>query len=280
MHGKVVVVTGGNTGIGKETARALAEKGARVVIASRDVAKGQRAAAEIGRGVEVMGLDLASFVSIRAFAEDLLRRFDRLDVLVENAGLVLSDRRETAEGYEMTFGVNHLGHFLLTELLLDRLKESAPARIVVVASDAHRRARNGIDWSDLQRTGHYSGVRAYCESKLANVLFARELARRLEGTGVTVNALHPGVIASDFARDGDVKGFLGRLVRLVGPFLKTPARGALTSIHLASSPTVEGITGGYFTNCKLVKPSRAARDEAAARQLWDESERLITIRSA
>jgi NAD(P)-dependent dehydrogenase (short-subunit alcohol dehydrogenase family) len=273
---KVVVVTGGNTGIGKEAARALAKMGAQVAIGARDHAKGQAAADEIG--ARFFHLDLADFASIRAFAQEILAAYDRLDVLLLNAGLVLGDRRETKQGFEQTFGVNHLGHFLLTDLLLERVKASAPSRIVVVASDAHRRA-HGMTWDDLQHTRSYSGVDVYSESKLANILFARELARRLEGTGVTVNSLHPGVIASGFARDGDLKGIFGLLWKIGAPFMKTPVQGAQTSIHLCSSPEVEGVTGEYFKDSKITKPTRFARDDAAARRLWDESERLIAIRS-
>lgn len=284
MHGKLVVITGGNTGIGKETARALSRQGARVVIGCRDVAKGERAAAEItaesGREVAVLALDLASFASIRAFAEQVLDTCPRVDVLLLNAGVVLGDRRETADGFEATFGINHLGHFLLTELLLDRVKASAPSRIVVVSSDAHRRAKTGLDWDELAQRRHgYSGWQVYCESKLANVLFTRELARRLEGTGVTVNALHPGVVATEFAQGGDVRGPVSWFFRFASPFLKTPAQGAVTSIFLASSPEVDTTTGGYFKDCQEVKPNRAARDDHAARRLWEESERLIAIRS-
>lgn len=279
-----MVITGGNTGIGKETARALSRMGALVVIGCRDVAKGERAAAEIraqtGGELVVLPLDLASFESIRAFAQQVLDRWARIDVLLLNAGVVLGDRRETKEGFEATFGVNHLGHFLVTELLLERVEASAPARIVVVSSDAHRRAKSGLDWDELvQRRHGYSGWQVYCESKLANVLFTRELARRLEGTGVTVNALHPGVVATEFAQGGDVRGPVSWFFKLGAPFLKSAAQGAETSIFLASSPEVATTTGAYFKDCHEVKPNRAARDDHAARRLWEESERLIAIRS-
>jgi len=282
LRDRVIVITGGNAGIGKETAVGLAQKGATVVITARDQQRGAAALEEIrgrtGRDDErlvVMPLDLASFASIRAFASDLLDRSDRLDVLVNNAGLVLRQRRETADGFEMTFGVNHLGHFLLTDLLLDRLRAGESARIVNVSSDAHKQARNGLDFDDLQSTRRYRGFAVYSKSKLANILFTRELARRLDGTNVTVNALHPGFAASRFGRDGDT-GRLGDVAMLVTrPFAINAAQGALTSIHVASSPDVDGITGQYFSKCALATPSRAAQDDDAARRLWDASEQLI-----
>ncbi len=278
-----MVITGANTGIGKETARALAQKGARIAIGSRNTEKGEAAAAEIraetGADVQNFALDLASFASIRAFAAEILARYDRIDVLVLNAGLILGERRLTDEGFEATFGVNHLGHFLLTELLLERVRASAPSRIVVVSSDAHRRARAGLDWDDLIQRNRYRWFDVYAESKLANNLDPRELARRLEGSGVTVNALHPGVVATEFARGGDLGGLRELAFKLAAPFLKTPAKGAATTIHVAASPDVT-TTGAYFKDSQPVKPSRPARDDAAARRLWDESERLIAIKSA
>ena len=285
LRDRVIVITGGNAGIGKETAVGLAEKGATVVITARDQQRGAAALEEIrgrtGRDDErlvVMPLDLASFASIRAFASDLLDRSDRLDVLVNNAGLVLRQRRETADGFEMTFGVNHLGHFLLTDLLLDRLRAGESARIVNVSSDAHKQARNGLDFDDLQSTRRYRGFAVYSKSKLANILFTRELARRLDGTNVTVNALHPGFVASRFGRDGDT-GRLGDVAMLMTrPFAINAAQGALTSIHVASSPDVDGITGQYWYKCALATPSRAAQDDAAARRLWQVSEQLIAGR--
>lgn len=283
MKDKVVVITGGNTGIGKETARGLSRLGAKVVIACRDLAKARGAAEEItketGNEVRVFSLDLADFASIRAFAAELLAAYPRIDVLLLNAGLLLGDRRETKEGFEATFGINHLGHFLLTELLLERLKASAPARIVVLASDAHRGARHGLSWDDFGRTRGYSGWGAYCESKLANILFTRELSRRLEGSGLTVNAVHPGFVATEFGRGGDVKGFMGKLVGWSQVFARTPVKGAETSIYLASSAEVAGVSGEYFFDKKRRKPTRFARDDEAARRLWDESERLIAIKS-
>ena len=279
MDQRTVLITGGNTGIGRATAQALAERGADVVITSRDTQRGKEAVEAIeraiGRRIAVLPLDLASFQSIRSFAAAFLARYESLHVLINNAGLILSDRRTTAEGFEQTFGVNHLGHFLLTNLLLDRLKQSAPARVIHVASEAHRIARKGLDFDDLQARTHYRGLGVYARSKLANVYFARELARRLEGTGVTSNALHPGTVATRFARDGDVKGIVRWFYKLLGRLLKTPTQGAATSIHLASAPELEGVSGKYFKNRKEIRPTRVARDDEAAARLWAASEGLV-----
>jgi NAD(P)-dependent dehydrogenase (short-subunit alcohol dehydrogenase family) len=279
MEGRTVLITGGNAGIGRATAEALAARGAEVVITSRDAGRGEAAAAAIGRAagrpVSVMELDLASFASIRAFAGRFLERYPALHVLVNNAGLLLSDRRTTAEGFEQTFGVNHLGHFLLTKLLLDRLKGSSGARIVNVSSDAHRSARSGLEFDDLQSERSYKGFPVYARSKLANVLFTRELARRLDGCGVTTNALHPGVVATRFAADGDARGPVAWFFRFARPFLRTPMDGAATSIHCATAPELEGVTGRYFANRAERAPSRAALDDDAARRLWDASEELV-----
>jgi NAD(P)-dependent dehydrogenase (short-subunit alcohol dehydrogenase family) len=279
-----VVITGGNAGIGKETAVALARAGMQVVITSRDRTRGRAALDEVRtRGesdaVELMDLDLADFASIRRFADDYLAGHDRLDVLVNNAGLVLTQRSETVDGFETTFGVNHLGHFLLTQLLLDRIRASAPARVVVVSSHAHKSARKGLDFDDLQSENGYSGFRVYGRTKLANIYFARELGRRLEGTGVTVNALHPGFVASRFGRDGD-SGRMGNVAMVMGrPFAISPEKGARTSIYLATSPEVADVTGGYFYKCRPSTPTKVARDDEAARRLWAVSEELVATAS-
>jgi NAD(P)-dependent dehydrogenase (short-subunit alcohol dehydrogenase family) len=281
MAGKVVVITGGNTGIGKEAAVGLASLGARVIITSRNEERGRSARQEIAErsgndSVDVMPLDLASFRSIRSFAADALDRFDHLDVLVNNAGLILHRRAETQEGFEETFGVNHLGHFLLTDLLLERLRASAPARVVVVSSNAHKGARQGLDFDDLQAEHKYRWAKAYSKSKLANIYFARELARRLDGAGVTVNALHPGFVRSEFGRGGDLGGIYGWGIKyLASPFAISPEKGARTTIYLASSPDVEGVSGGYFYKSKPSNPSAAAQDDEAASRLWDASEKLV-----
>ena len=282
MNGKTVVITGGNSGIGLETAVGLAGMGATVVITARDAERGKQAVDDVrGRSgsdaVDLAVFDLASLASVRAGAAELLDRCPRLDVLVNNAGLVLTDRSETVDGFETTFAVNHLGPFLLTNLLLDRIKASAPARIVNVASTAHKGARKGLDFDDLQATGRYSGMRAYSASKLANILFTVELAKRLKGTGVITNSLHPGTVRTGYGRDGDARGVLGVGIKIAAPFFLSPAKGAATSIYLASSPEVADTNGEYFVKCKARKPASAARDEAAATQLWDESEKLVGL---
>ncbi len=284
-EGKRVLVTGGNTGLGLETAVALAAMGASVTITSRNAERGEAARQQIversGAGdVEVMALDLARFASIRAFAADFLDRHDRLDVLVNNAGLILSERTETEDGFETTFGVNHLGPMLLTDLLLDRLRASAPARIVVVASEAHKFALDGLKFDDLQCRGHFFSYRVYGRSKLANIYFTRALARRLEGSGVTVNAVHPGSVATRFARDGDTRFVTALTTFVARPFARTPEAGARTQVWAAAAPELEGVTGEYLVSSRRAngKLSRAARDDEAAERLWRASEELIAGR--
>jgi NAD(P)-dependent dehydrogenase (short-subunit alcohol dehydrogenase family) len=280
LTGKTVLITGGNAGIGKETAVDLASMGAQVTITARDPARGAAARDEIrtrsGRDdVDVMALDLAQLASVREFAGEFAARHDRLDVLVNNAGLVLSSRRETVDGYEMTFQVNHLGHFLLTELLRGQLVAGAPSRVVNVASDAHKSARRGLDFDDLQSQRRYRSFAVYGKTKLANILFTRELARRWDGSGVAANAVHPGFVASSFGRDGDT-GILGKLVfPLLKPFALNAAQGAQTSVYVASAPELEGITGGYWVKSAPASPSTAAQDDAAAARLWMVSEQLV-----
>lgn len=280
MDGRTVVITGGNAGIGKETAIALARDGARVIFASRDAARGTAALGEIversgSTAVEVMPLDLASLASVRAFATAVLDATDRIDVLVNNAGLLQQHRSETADGFETTFGVNHLGHFLLTDLLRERLVASAPARVVVVSSNAHTFARTGLDFDDLMATRRYSAFPVYSRSKLANILFTNELARRLAGTGVTANSLHPGYVDSRFGRDGDSGGldwFFGLGARL---FAIPPDEGASTSVFLSRDPSVADATGAYFVKSKVKQASRHATDPVAAARLWEISEQLV-----
>ena len=283
MNGKVVLITGGNTGIGKETAIALAKLGATVTITSRDPDKGAAALADIRRQagsqtVECMRLDLASLANVHRFASEYLATHPRLDVLVNNAGLTLSQRSETQDGFESTIGINHLGHFALTGLLLERLKHSTPARIVVLSSDAHRGALRGLDFDDLQTRRGYGGLGVYCKSKLANLLFTLELAERLQGSGVTVNAVHPGVVATEFAGADDVPGLFGLLVKASHVFSISPAKGARTSVYVASAPEVDGVTGKYFVRSKAVRPSRQAQDKQAALRLWEVSEQLTGVR--
>lgn len=289
LTGQVIVVTGANAGIGLETAVALAGMGATVVMTARTRSKGDVARSEVlarsgapDERVVLGDLDLASFASIRAFAAWFLDRFERLDVLVNNAGLILDARQETEQGFEMMFGVNHLGHFLLTDLLRQRLVDSAPARVVVVSSMAHRFAVGGLDRSDLQSTSGYRGFPVYCRSKLANAQFALELSRRLAGTAVTVNCLHPGSINSHFGGDGDT-GAMGWLIKAFGRIvLRSPKSGAKTQVLLASStdPRVASASGGYWSHGRRWRPSKAARSTEAAAWLWQESERLVVAASA
>ena len=285
MQGKTVVVTGGNSGIGLETGAALAAMGARVLLTARNADKGRAGVADIAQRcggqaqVQLVVFDLADLSSVRRGAAEILEEAARIDVLVNNAGLVLTERRETVDGYEATFAINHLGPFLLTNLLLDRVRESAPARIVNVASTAHSAARKGIPFDDLQSTHRYRGMRVYGESKLANILFTLELARRLSGYGVTANSLHPGTVRTGYGADGDATGFLAFGIKIASPFFLSPAKGARTSIYLASSPEVEGVSGEYFVKCKPKQPRRPARDPEAARRLWEVSEELVGLTS-
>jgi retinol dehydrogenase 12 len=278
MHGKVAIVTGSNIGIGKETAVGLAAMGATTVMACRNQEKAQAAAAEVRHrassdDVHVVPLDLADLASVHACAGTLLERFDHIDLLVNNAGGIWSVRQETAQGFEQTFGVNHLGPFVLTNLLVDRLARSSPSRVVNVASVAHHWAR--LDWDDLQCTKRYKPFKAYGRSKLSNMLFTRALARRLEGRGVTANALHPGSVASGFGMDGDLKGLRGLGNRMYRPFEISAATGAKTSIYLAAAAEVEGHSGGYYARSKPGRPSRRARSDEDAERLWHESEKLV-----
>jgi retinol dehydrogenase-12 len=277
VNGKTVIVTGANSGIGFETAVALAGFGARVVMTARDQAKGDAAARAVqarvpGADVHLMLLDLASFASVRAFAEAFLARFDRLNVLINNAGLILDRRRLTEDGNEMTFQVNHLGPFLLTNLLLDHLKASAPSRVVNVSSVTHRGA--SIDFDDLQSEASFGAMKAYAMSKLCNLLFTRESARRLYGTQVTANALHPGSVRTGFSGGGDTR-LLSIGWKIISPFLISAKRGAKTPVYLASSYDVEAVTGEYFVRSRRATPSANARDDEVARRLWEVSEELV-----
>jgi len=277
MTAKTCLVTGANSGIGKEIARGLAAAGASVLMVARDRERGEAARAEVAlstgnQKVELLVCDLSSQRQIRELAATVLGGCDRLDVLVNNAGLTLDKRILTEDGIETTFAVNHLAPFLLTHLLLERLKASKPSRIVTVASDAHRGAR--IDFDDPSAERGFSAWRAYCQSKLANILFTRELARRLRGTGVTATCLHPGVVRTGFGRQGPALIRVG--TRIVGMFLLSPAKGADTAIWLATSPEVEGASGGYYQKRRLTNPALAARDPAAAARLWELSEAFTT----
>jgi len=272
MHGKTVLITGGNSGIGAAAAEALAERGARLLLACRDLGKAERVREQIAtrsrnHAVHVLPLDLGSFASVRALAASLNERFERLDVLVNNAGIFPARKILTEDGFEAQFGVNHLGHFLLTHLLLDLLKASAPARVITVTSRLHR--FGSIDFASFRGETAYGPWRAYFQSKLANLLFSNELARRLAGTGITSNALHPGGVKTGIMRDASPASRLFSLF-----FLNSLERGARTPVYLACSPEVEGVTGGYFIACKARRPARVARDEALAGRLWRASAAL------
>jgi retinol dehydrogenase-14 len=278
MAGRTVVVTGGTGGIGKATAVGLAAMGARVAITGRDRQRAEQAAREIravgGPEVGVFVADMSSQAEVRRLAAELLSALPRLDVLVNNVGGFWQTRHVTADGLERTFALNHLAPFLLTHLLLDRLEESAPARVVTVSSGAQAMGRIGFD--DLQGERSYSGQRAYNQSKLANLLFTYELARRLDGSGVTANALHPGVVRTAFGAEDP--GTLQRLfVPLVRPFLKSPEQGAVTSIRLASSPELEHVSGQYFINGRPKRSSARSYDRAVARRLWETSAELVGL---
>ena len=282
MVGKIVLITGGTGGIGKATAIGLARLGARVGITGRDVARTGQVAADIraasgNPAVDAFAADMSSQAEVRRLAVAVLETYPRLDVLINNVGGFWAHRHPTADGLERTFALNHLASFLLTNLLLDRLKASAPARVVTVSS--HVQAEGHIDFDDLQGARNYSGQSAYSQSKLANVMFTNELARRLDGTRVTATSLHPGFVRTDFGAEDQVRFFavLGRLVR---PFLKTPAQGAQTSIYLASSPNVAGVTGQFFASRKPKTANRAAYDADVTARLWDVSANLVGITSA
>jgi len=278
MAGRTVLVTGGTGGIGKATATGLAARGACVAITGRDRERAESAAADIraegGPPVDVFVADMSVQAEVRRLAAEVLAAVDRLDVLVNNVGGFWNSRHVTADGLERTFALNHLAPFLLTHLLVDRLVESAPARVVTVSSDAHRLGR--IDFDDLQGERSWSGQTAYNQSKLANVLFTYELARRLEGTSVTAAALHPGVVNTSFGAE-DPRGIQRVLLPLMRPFMKSPARGAATSIHLASAPELERVTGRYFVNSKPKKSSDASNDGATAARLWRRSGELVGL---
>lgn len=273
------MVTGANSGIGLEVVKGLARQGARVVMVGRDERRLADARALVQREtgsdrLDVLLADFTSLASVRACADAFRQRYDRLHVLVNNAGLVLNRREVTEDGYEKTFQTNHLAPFLLTLLLLDVIEASAPARIVNVSSDAHRTGR--LDLDDLQSQRSYSGFRAYGTSKLANILFTTELARHLEGTGVTANAVHPGFVRTNFGRNNGGP-FRALITLLQGVVAITPQQGADTPLYLATSPEVEGVTGCYFVKRKVQIPSGAARDDDAARRLWEASERLAGL---
>lgn len=275
MDGKTCVVTGANAGIGRATAAGLAKAGARVVMVCRDRGRGEAARAEVAEQsgsdrVTLRLADLASLADVRRLADELAAEEERIDVLVNNAAIMPRGRETSADGHELQFAVNHLAPFRLTTSLLDKLKASAPARVVTVASNAHR--KGVVDFEDLDAEKRYDSRLAYCTSKLMNVLFTRELARRLEGTGVTANCLHPGVISTALLRQYFPP--LGPLAFLTNLFFKTPEDGAKTSIWAATSPELDGVTGRYLSDEAIAEAEPRGRDDRVAARLWQVSEEL------
>ncbi|MEW9502943.1 SDR family oxidoreductase [Jeotgalibacillus marinus] len=279
MGMKIALVTGANSGMGLVTAVELAKQGMHVVMLCRDPRRGKVAwisAKEQSGSQEItlMNADLGSMESIRAFAAAFKEKFDHLDVLVNNAGLISFKRQVTNDGFESQLGVNHLGHFLLTNLLLDEIKRAEAGRIVVVSSGAHKWGK--MDFEDPHFERGYNVAKGYGRSKLANVLFTKALAKRLEGTNVTVNALHPGAVATNIGVDRKTE--FGRLfTRMLKPFYLTPAQGASTAIHLATSDEVSNVTGKYFYKMKETDVSAEAKDERVAEELWDWSEERVSL---
>jgi retinol dehydrogenase-14 len=279
MTGKTVLITGGTGGIGRATAVGLASMGARVGITGRDKGRAQRAAAEIASesgasGVDVFVADMSSQVDVRRLATEVLAAYSRIDVLVNNVGGFWSHRHLTADGLEHTFALNHLAPFLLTTLLLERLKASAPARVVTVSSGAQSMGK--IDFDDLMGERTYSGQTAYNQSKLANVMFTYELSRRLAGTGVTATALHPGMTNTSFSAEDPSRAF-APLVAVLRPFMRSPQKGAETPVYLASSPDADGLTGQYFADREAKKSNKTSYDTAIAARLWKVSAGLVGV---
>ncbi len=299
MAGKTVLVTGATQGIGRASAKALAQLGARVGIVGRDAKRTEETAAMIraevpAAQVDTFLADLSLMSDVRKLAEEVKAKYSELHVLLNNAGAIFTTRGVTKEGLEQTFALNHMSYFLLTNLLTDLLKKSAPARVVNVSSDAHPLARldprvvkavadpggsivapKRIDIDDLQSERSYSPMAVYAMSKAMNILFTRELSRRIEGTGVTANCLHPGVIQSGFGHNNG--GFFGWLVKIGGPFLSSPEKGARTSVYLCSSDEGGRVSGQYFKNRKVAKVSAAARNDESAKVLWEKSAQIAGI---
>jgi retinol dehydrogenase 12 len=278
LSGKTCLITGATSGIGRATATALAGMGASLLLVGRDRARGEETVAEIAqrtgnRDVALLLGDLSSQADVRRVAAKFLASDRPLHVLINNAGVVNLRRSVTVDGIETTFAVNHLAYFLLTTLLLPRLVASAPARIVNVASDAHK--FGPLDFDDLENTRRYRAMRVYGQSKLANILFTDELARRLAGSRVTANSLHPGAVGTGLGKNNGAWARV--IIAMLRPFFRTPADGAATSVYLASSPAVEGVTGKYFARQREHRTSAAARDAAAARRLWDISARMTGL---
>jgi retinol dehydrogenase 14 len=278
MGGKLVLITGGTSGIGKAAATALAAMEAEVVVVGRDGERGEGAVEEIrcesgNERVSLMVADLSVQAEVRRLAEEYKEHHDRLDVLVNNAGLVQSDRTETPDGIETTLAINHLAPFLLTNLLLDLLEKSAPSRIITVSSEAQRWGKMNFD--DLQSEKRYRSFPVYGMTKLANIMFTFDLAERLEGTGVTANCVHPGTVNTNFG--SNQRSPMNFLFRAFKPFMRSPEQGADTIVYLAASPDVEGMTGKYLSDRKLITASDEAYDENARRKLWEISEELTGL---
>ena len=279
MTGKTVLITGGTGGIGRAAAIGLASMGARVGITGRDRARAGRVAAAIAResgnpAVDVFVADLSSQTEVRRLAGEVLSAYPRLDVLLNNVGGFWAHRHVTDDGLEHTFALNHLAPFLLTSLLLERLMASAPARVVTVSSGAQ--GMGEIDFDDLMGERKYSGQRAYSQSKLANVMFTYELARRIEGTGVTATALHPGVTRTAFGAEDSARA-MAPMIAFLRPFMRSPERGADTAVYLSNSPEAEGITGRYFANRKARKSHESSYDTATTARLWQVSAELVGL---
>jgi retinol dehydrogenase 12 len=278
MQGKTVVITGATSGIGEVAADRLAQKGARIVFIARDRDRGQETLKHL-RAIAghdnhaVHYADLMVLAEQKRVAQEIAASEPKIDVLINNAGALFTSRQTTADGLEKTFALNHMSYFTVTNILLDKLKATPGARIVSTASDAHKGAK--LNFADLQSAKSYSGFGVYGRSKLMNILFTRELARRLAGTGVTANCLHPGFVGTRF---GDASGgVLSFLVKIAKNFALTPEQGAQTIIYLASSPDVDGKSGGYYVKSKLATPTKEAQNDADAKRLWDESARIAGV---
>ncbi len=274
LEDKVAIVTGANSGMGMATVKALSDQGATVIMLCRSEKRGREAfnalAENTDRKLELMLCDLGDYTSIRQFAKQVKEKYPRIDILVNNAGFISLDRQETKEGLERQFGINHVGHFLLTTLLLDHMAEGS--RIVVVASGAHKAGK--IHFEDINLSKGYNVVKAYGQSKLANVLFTRELARRVKDRGITVNCCHPGAVATNMGVNRET-GFGKTITGLLRPFFQTPEEGARTAIFLATDESVKDITGGYFYRCKMAKSSARSADPELARKLFEYTEQLV-----
>jgi NAD(P)-dependent dehydrogenase (short-subunit alcohol dehydrogenase family) len=275
MENRIVLITGATSGIGKETARTLFEKGFQVIVVGRNESKLKQTISDLEKNnkdvsVDSFLCDLSSQESIRQLSKDIYAKYEHIDVLINNAGLIIAPRKTTVDGLEYTFALNHLGYFLLTGLLLDLLIAGKSARIINVSSQAHQSGQ--IHFDDLMLERNYSAMKAYSQSKLANVLFTYELAKKLKGTGITVNCLHPGAVRSNFGME--LPGLMKVILLIARPFLINSRKGAITPIYLASSPEVEGVTGKYYIKKQLTMSSRESNDEEVAGKLWEVSEQL------